>query len=375
MLLWHENCYVQHGMEANTVGRSMASRCDKVESLCGTTVEGDVHGRSGDVRRFVCGRCIVGLCLTLLSLPALAIVALLVLVFDGRPVLYAGTRMGKHKRPFQMYKFRTLEVDAHSRIGSQLHSSRVGMETRLGKFLRDCRLDELPQLFNVFRGDMTFVGPRPVRPEVYESKCRSIPGYDQRFKVYPGIVGFSQLFTPHSTPKSVRSRIDNRLAARPCNQSQDIVLVVLAAASVIRSILRQAGHFLDQACMRLRRNRGDKRTTRRITGIDATAEMVSSDNSHVVIAPLYDMTDEAFRVTMPSRLEEGESFNIRMKVRVGRRRRGIRIKRAGCKGIVQALRNMDNGSYAVVIRYEPLSEASDYFLRKYFLRETFSGVG
>ena len=361
-------------MEANTI-ETVTDGCDRTDCVHDATVSDALTSLDQHPHRFLCGHCLVGLCLTLLSFPALAIVALLVLVVDGRPVLYAGARLGKGKRQFSMYKFRTLSTDAHERIGAQLHTSSMGMETRLGKFLRNCRLDELPQLFNVINGEMAFVGPRPVRPEVYEAHCKSIPGYDRRFEVLPGVVGFSQLFTPHGTPKPVRSRIDNSLAARPCSQAQDIVLVALAGASVVRSISLQAVHFLRDLCTKLTRNHGDQRESRRITGIDATAMITCLENSFTVIAPVYDITSGAFSVTMPTEMEEGTCVDVRLKARIKKKRHGGRIRQARCRGTVQALRKMDDGNYTVVVIHEPLSTASDYFLRKYFLRESFSSVG
>ena len=104
-----------------------------------------------------------------------------------------------------MYKFRTLPVGAQKKIGSKLLSFRHCKLPFFSKFLRDTRLDELPQLFNIMKGEMDFLGPRPLRPEIYDHMCKGITNYDLRFNVRPGLVGYSQLFTPHSSPKRIRA--------------------------------------------------------------------------------------------------------------------------------------------------------------------------
>jgi lipopolysaccharide/colanic/teichoic acid biosynthesis glycosyltransferase len=153
----------------------------------------------------------IALPLLLLCLPIYGVVALTVLAHSGRPVFYVGARLGRHKRVFSMFKFRTLTHKADRIIGGEILSHKhANVLSPLGKFLRDTRLDELPQLFNVLKGDMDLLGPRPVRPEVYEKQCRGIRNFDKRFEVKPGLIGYSQLFTPHSCPPPIRSLIDNR---------------------------------------------------------------------------------------------------------------------------------------------------------------------
>lgn len=138
---------------------------------------------------------ILALSLIIISLPGSLIIYLIIRLVDGKPVFYRGIRLGLEKRPFFMYKFRTLKQGAEKEIGAALfsESGKNNLETTLGRFLRSTRLDELPQLFNILRGDMDFLGPRPERPVVYEKYCRNIPGYDKRFSVKPGMIGYSQL--------------------------------------------------------------------------------------------------------------------------------------------------------------------------------------
>jgi lipopolysaccharide/colanic/teichoic acid biosynthesis glycosyltransferase len=115
----------------------------------------------------------------------------------GRPVLYQGARVGKGGALFTMYKFRTLTPDAELRLGAYLGpelTRRTETEvTRVGRVLRAHKLDELPQLFNIVRGEMSFVGPRPIRPVLFAELCQEIPQYWQRLVVPPGLSGFAQL--------------------------------------------------------------------------------------------------------------------------------------------------------------------------------------
>jgi lipopolysaccharide/colanic/teichoic acid biosynthesis glycosyltransferase len=128
--------------------------------------------------------------------PLLAACALGVLA-SGRPVLYRGARVGRAGRIFSMYKLRTLRPGAESRLapylGEELTRLTETEVTRVGRLLRTAKLDELPQLVNVVRGDMSLVGPRPIRPLFFEALCEEIPAYWQRLVVRPGVTGLAQL--------------------------------------------------------------------------------------------------------------------------------------------------------------------------------------
>jgi lipopolysaccharide/colanic/teichoic acid biosynthesis glycosyltransferase len=117
---------------------------------------------------------------------------------DSRgPAVYRGLRVGRAGRVFTMFKFRTLRVDAEARLGPYLGAQLTRLTedevTRVGRRLRAWHLDELPQLVNVVAGDMSIVGPRPIRPAFFEQLCEAIPQYWQRLVVPPGITGFAQL--------------------------------------------------------------------------------------------------------------------------------------------------------------------------------------
>jgi lipopolysaccharide/colanic/teichoic acid biosynthesis glycosyltransferase len=128
--------------------------------------------------------------------PLMAAVAIAQQLSRGS-VLYRGERVGRAGVTFTMYKFRTLKPDAELRLGRHLGTELTRLTaaetTRLGHFLRASKLDELPQLFNVLRGDMSIVGPRPIRPTFFQELCETLPAYWQRLVVRPGLTGFAQL--------------------------------------------------------------------------------------------------------------------------------------------------------------------------------------
>ena len=132
----------------------------------------------------------------LLFLPVAIVIALAIRLSSGSPVLYRGPRVGRYGTVFRMMKFRTLTADAETRLGPYSGAEldrRTGSEvTGLGRWLRASQLDEVPQLWNVLRGDMSIVGPRPVRPAFFEELCAEIPQYWQRLVVRPGLTGFAQ---------------------------------------------------------------------------------------------------------------------------------------------------------------------------------------
>jgi sugar transferase (PEP-CTERM system associated) len=128
----------------------------------------------------------------LLTLPVLLLVALAIRLEDGGPVLYRQWRVGAGGRPFQLYKFRSMRVDAES-DAPRFAETNDPRCTRVGRILRRTRIDELPQLFNILKGDMSFVGPRPERPVFARSLAERIPYFEARNRVKPGLAGWAQL--------------------------------------------------------------------------------------------------------------------------------------------------------------------------------------
>ncbi|MBW4506554.1 MAG: sugar transferase [Scytonematopsis contorta HA4267-MV1] len=152
------------------------------------------QGFSLKLKRFVDLAFTSLLCLVLS--PLMLVTALFIKLDSPGPILYSQLRTGQNNQPFRVYKFRSMYQDAEKR-GAQWATQRDPRITRVGYFIRLSRLDELPQIWNVLKGEMSLIGPRPERPE-FDSKLRKeIPYYDLRYLVKPGITGWAQVLYPY----------------------------------------------------------------------------------------------------------------------------------------------------------------------------------
>ena len=176
----------------------------------------------------------------LISLPLTIPIAIANLVTSGRPVFYRGERVGRGGRIFTMTKFRTLRPGAEGRLGHHLGSDLVKATeaevTKVGRWLRATQLDEIPQFWNVLTGDMSLVGPRPIRPRFFEELAAELPAYWQRLVVRPGLTGFAQVRRGYETSMAEKLAHDLEWIA---DRSLRLYLRTLSATAwrVLRQLL------------------------------------------------------------------------------------------------------------------------------------------
>lgn len=141
-------------------------------------------------------------------LPFMAVTALVVKLQDGGPAIYKQKRLTIEGREFYVYKFRSMRVDAENDGVARLASDKDSRITPVGQFIRKVRLDELPQLFNILKGDMSIVGPRPERPEIAKQYEAEIPEFKYRLRVKAGLTGYAQIFGKYNTTPYDKLKLD-----------------------------------------------------------------------------------------------------------------------------------------------------------------------
>ncbi len=168
------------------------------------------------------------------SAPIWAVLAALIKSEDGGPVFFGQERVGEGGRLFLTLKFRSMIADAEAKVGALQASEHDPRVTRIGRIMRVTAMDELPQLWNIFRGDMSFVGPRALRPGEIETSgsgqhvpMEEIPGYVERHTVRPGLTGVAQIYAPRDVPRRHKFKYD---AIYVANQSfwLDVRLITLS---------------------------------------------------------------------------------------------------------------------------------------------------
>jgi lipopolysaccharide/colanic/teichoic acid biosynthesis glycosyltransferase len=164
--------------------------------------------------------------------PVAALIAIAIKLEDGGPVLFVQERVGRDCRVFPAFKFRSMIVDAERHTGAVQAAVNDPRVTHVGRVLRATAFDELPQLWNIFRGDMSIVGPRPLRPGEADTTAdgtllplSAIPGYEARHRVRPGLTGIAQVHAPRDLPRTGKFRYD-LLYLRRATFCLDVKLIV-----------------------------------------------------------------------------------------------------------------------------------------------------
>jgi lipopolysaccharide/colanic/teichoic acid biosynthesis glycosyltransferase len=169
-----------------------------------------------------------------LSAPLWVLIAAAIKFEDGGPVFYGQERVGKGGVTFKSWKLRSMTPDPERRDEMQQATTNDKRVTNVGRLLRATAMDELPQLWNIFTGDMSFVGPRPLMPKEFEVHgggeavaLQQIPGYQARHQVTPGLTGLAQIFAPRDLPRKQKFRLD-LLYIKKQSLTTDIRFIVLS---------------------------------------------------------------------------------------------------------------------------------------------------
>lgn len=151
---------------------------------------------------------ICSLILLVIASPFMLVTAIVIKVYDGGPVLYKQVRCTKDQREFYIMKFRSMRTDAEKDGVARLATKNDDRITPIGKFIRKVRIDELPQLINILRGDMSFIGPRPERPEIIKQYMEVMPEFAYRMKVKAGLAGYAQVYGKYNTTPYDKLKLD-----------------------------------------------------------------------------------------------------------------------------------------------------------------------
>jgi lipopolysaccharide/colanic/teichoic acid biosynthesis glycosyltransferase len=168
------------------------------------------------------------------SAPLWLLLAIAIKLEDGGPVFFRQGRVGRGGRVFDALKFRSMVPDAESLTGPVQAAENDPRVTAVGRFMRSTAMDELPQLWNIFVGDMSFVGPRPLRPGEADVgsdgqvlALDQIPGYDERHRIRPGLTGLAQVYAPRDVRRAAKFRLD-RLYLRNAGLCLDLKLILMS---------------------------------------------------------------------------------------------------------------------------------------------------
>lgn len=318
----------------------------------------------------------------LLAVPSTLVVIfiyVLYLLFEERPrprFFYSGARLGRNRKPYMMYKIRTLRDDPQFENEGVILPPGSHRELKLGKFLRDSRLDELPQLWNVIRGEMTLVGPRPVRPVVYEQLCKEIPNLDYRFQVKPGLTGYAQFLTPSHTPKRIRFAIDNYFVAQGRHLGRNLILIVWTVWVVFRKSAQDIIHrTVTMWKMFSKRGRvADQRELPRYRNKQIWIQLrdMGFSNDKQPLIPIFDINYHAVSFVSDQNLQDGQTLYFYL-AGCKECEKGQMTKKARCCGYVYKTHPVPDGSAdstRYVVFYEPVSPRHRYLVDHYVLHET-----
>jgi lipopolysaccharide/colanic/teichoic acid biosynthesis glycosyltransferase len=290
-------------------------------------------------------------------LPLMIVITGALVVTQGNP-FYRGIRLGKGGRKFHIYKFRTLVPAAAAATADRVLPTDGSLTTPLGGFLRDVRLDELPQLINIIKGDMNICGPRPVRPAIAFICAQQIPNYNARYRVRPGMIGHPQVFMSHGTLKRIRSAYHRLLMKRPANVLGELSLVAITVLSLLAKLGRKV-------IRRTRRLVAGRTVLAPACPLGARIAFECRDHAcHE--ARITRITDRFVYFECPIVLDDESVMKARVSCRI---RDGAKWRHALIAGDLKRIRRLaPSGAFLYVLKFEAQSDYSRHIVLSYFLR-------
>ncbi len=306
-------------------------------------------------------RTLAALCLALTA-PLFLTVWTLLMLGGGKP-FYAGARLGRGGETFLILKFRTLHPGAQTALSGGTLPRRSSLETRLGSYLRKSRIDELPQLVNILKGDMVFFGPRPVRPELVPIYRAESDSFERRFRVRPGLVGLTQALLPHAASKRLRGRFNAMCCEAPVRYGFQVRFVALVGVNVLRRAFLAACEAARAALSPLGRYTFLRSGFVRPRNVSVRIEAGGAMQTGAVCA----MSDEIAQLVLTRPVDTGAcQLYLTRKLRSGRVARfevPARVEWVAPAGVGQS-------GFLAYATFVPRSAYHRYRLERYFLDQT-----
>lgn len=283
----------------------------------------------------------LGVILLLMTLHIFVVIALALWITQGRHVIYAGERLGRNRKPFDIYKFRTLDSEKAALLTrDRVLPSEANIETPLGKFLRASRLDEMPQIFNIIKGDMNLIGPRPVRDAIARAQEAENPDYAIRYRVTPGLIGHTQAYMAHGTSKRLRSKLNYMLCTSHVNYAAELGVAARVGFEVL---VKSARLLAERLVPSLIARRAERRCD------DWQLYLLAEGKTYAVTA-----------ITRDQMVIDGAFLCGEAELRITTARGGLRRARVLVGG----------NALSHVHAYAPVNSVSDHYISRYVLGET-----
>lgn len=306
-----------------------------------------------------------GLFFGIVLLPVTAGITVWLLSSQGRPIFYKGERLGKNGKVFTIYKFRTLAVAAESKLQGQVVSTTSDLKTPIGRFLRVSRLDELPQLWNLARGDISLFGPRPIRESIYATMGNS-PYYYKRLLVKPGLFGPTQVLLTHGAPKRMRFLFFKLFySGKQLRRKQCALFFATITALIRKSFLLMK----DVAVMYRKTNKlHDRRNDFRKKGNGACVYTIDTHGKKTYLGSIKDANGTAVCITTSKNIKEKKQIPGVIAVYFSKKKRTC-WRFASCSFHI-VKQPIEQNNKELILSYTPASEFNKYLIDKYLLKKT-----